>query len=163
VGSFALDGAGNLYVQDLAANRVVALDAAGKTLREVALPSEKEAIIVDVTADAGGTLYAVDARGSMVWTAAKDATSFKPLTKSLKDVLSFPAFITVNKGRIYVVDQNGNGLVVLGADGTYLARRLSIGWNEGLVRYPSQLCISEGGEAYLADRQNNRVQVFSMK
>jgi DNA-binding beta-propeller fold protein YncE len=77
--------------------------------------------------------------------------------------MSFPASITATKGRFYVVDQNGSGVVVLGQDGSYLGRRLAIGWNDGLLRYPAQLCITDGGEAIVADRQNNRVQVFSMK
>jgi hypothetical protein len=99
----------------------------------------------------------------MVWAAEKADVAFKPVTKSLKDVMSFPAYLTLTKGRIYVVDENGGGVVILGQDGSYLGRRLGYGWNEGLVRYPAQLCINETGEAVLADRQNDRVQVFTMK
>ena len=71
----------------------------------------------DLAVDADGKLYAVDATGDMVWACGKAETSFKPLTKSLKDVMSFPAYITVTKGRIYVVDENGGGIVILGQDG----------------------------------------------
>jgi hypothetical protein len=37
-----------------------------------------------------------------------------------------------------------------------------MGWNEGLLYYPSQMCISEKGEAFIADRGNSRVQVFNI-
>jgi hypothetical protein len=161
VGAFALDGARNLYVYEITTAKVSVLDPAGKVTRTIDVP--RGAAIRDLAVDGGGKLYAVDAIGAMVWTADRAETAFKPLTKSLKDVMSFPAYVTLTKGRIYLVDENGGGVVILGQDGSYLGRRLAYGWNEGLVRYPAQLCISEAGEAILADRQNNRVQVFSMK
>ncbi len=61
------------------------------------------------------------------------------------------------------IDQNGDGLGVLGLDGSYQGRQLGVGWGEGLVYYPDQLCIDEVGSAFLADRYNNRVQIFGMK
>jgi hypothetical protein len=37
-----------------------------------------------------------------------------------------------------------------------------MGWNEGLLYYPSQMCLNEKGEVFIADRGNSRVQVFSI-
>jgi sugar lactone lactonase YvrE len=161
VAAFTLDAARNLYVVDVTAAKVWVVDPAGAVTRRIEIP--RAAMFMDVTVDSAGTLYAVDALGAMIWSCDKTATTFKPFTKPLKDVMSFPATITATKGRFYVVDQNGSGVVVLGQDGSYLGRRLAIGWTDGLVRYPSQLCITDAGEAIIADRQNNRVQVFSMK
>jgi hypothetical protein len=50
---------------------------------------------------------------------------------------------------------------MLGIDGSYQGRQLSIGWSEGLVNYPGQLCVTESGATFVADRYNNRVQAFS--
>jgi hypothetical protein len=99
----------------------------------------------------------------MVFSAAKDANSFSPLMKSLREYLNFPTSMTTdNRGTLYVVDENGGGIVILGRDGAYLGRQLSLGWNEGLLYYPSQMCLNEKGEVFIADRGNSRIQIFTL-
>jgi DNA-binding beta-propeller fold protein YncE len=161
VGAFGVDGAGTVYLLDIARNVIWAVDPAAAKPRTIALPSPREAIITDLSADEDGSIYAVDTLGTKVWVARKGEAALAPLSKELKDVMSFPAYVLVSGGRLYVVDQHGCGIVVLGMDGTFLGRRLSIGWNEGLVRYPAQICLDETHHLYVADRQNNRVQAFS--
>jgi hypothetical protein len=158
--AFKIDPAGNVYLLDGAGRRVLALDPSGTVTRQVQLPAEA-GVVTDIAVGAGGVLYAVDAVKAVVWSAAKDDAAFKPLSQSLKDRMSFPSYITASRGRLFVVDQNGNGVVVLGVDGSYQGRQLSTGWGEGLVYYPAQLCVTESGTAFVADRYNNRVQVFS--
>jgi hypothetical protein len=38
-----------------------------------------------------------------------------------------------------------------------------MGWSEGKVYYPAQMCVNAEGLAVIADRNNNRVQVFSSR
>jgi hypothetical protein len=159
--AFKLDGGDNVYVLDAAGRRVLAMDASGAVSNVVQLPKEA-GTVMDVAVDGGGTLYAVDAVGAAVWTAEKGAKVFKPLVQGMKDRMSFPTYMVVAKGRIFLVDQNGSGIVLLGVDGSYQGRQLSIGWSDGLVNYPAQLCMTEKGFAFLADRFNNRVQVFNI-
>jgi hypothetical protein len=161
VGSFKVDGADNVYVLDIANRRVLVLDRAGTVTRQVDLPAERTTVITDVAVDVGGTLYAIDGVGAGVWVAEKGAAAFKPLVKDLKDRMSFPTYVTASKGRLFLVDQYGSGVVLLGVDGSYQGRQLSIGWSDGLVNYPAQLCLSVAGFAFVADRFNYRVQVFS--
>ncbi len=161
VGAFKLDGADNVYLLDVAAGKVVAADPAGKVTRELPLPAG--GMFTDIAVDAAGTLLAVDAVTATVWSADKSATAFKPLTGSLKDRMNFPIYMTSSKGKLFLVDQYGSGIVVLGLDGAYLGRQLSIGWSDGLVNYPSQLCVNDNGEAFVADRFNNRVQIFTIR
>jgi sugar lactone lactonase YvrE len=164
VGAFARDGAGNVYLLDLGKAVVRVVDPSGASARTIALPpDEREALLVDLTVDEGGKLFAVDAVGRKVWAAEAGTAVLKPFSKSLKDVMSFPSYAASNRGRLFVVDGNGAGLVLLGQDGAFLGRRLSLGWNEGLVRYPAQICFDESGQVFVADRQNNRVQAFSMQ
>lgn len=160
-GSFKLDAADNVYLLDLAGRRVLLLDPTGKVTKEIPLP--KEGVFTDIAVDASGKIYAVDGAHAAVWAAEKGAGAFQQLSKPMKDRMSFPAYITVERGRLILVDQNGMGIVVLGPDGSYQGRELSIGWNDGQLYYPAQICISGSGEAFVADRQNNRVQVFAMK
>ncbi|MBI5408999.1 MAG: hypothetical protein HZA14_06505 [Nitrospirae bacterium] len=36
------------------------------------------------------------------------------------------------------------------------------GFKEGLLNYPSQMCINDNGDVFIADTNNNRVQIFML-
>jgi len=94
---------------------------------------------------------------------AKDAKEFSLLAKGLRGHVNFPTSITVDaSGILYLVDEHGGGVVLLAQDGAVLGRQLAMGWNEGLLNSPSQLCINDKGQVFIADRGNSRVQVFSL-
>jgi hypothetical protein len=158
--AFKLDASDNVYVLDVASSRVVVLDKTGAFQRQISEPGD--ANFSDIAVDAKGTLLAVDGTHGVVYASAPGASAFLPLSKSLKDSMSFASYIATGPGVIVLVDNHGNGLVVLAADGTYLGRRLSIGWSAGLIYYPGQICIDERGDTFVADRGNNRVQAFTM-
>jgi hypothetical protein len=160
-GSFKLGPAGAVYALDVAGKRVLVMEPDGKVSAQLPLPAEA-AVVTDVAVDAGGTVYALDAVGGAIFVAEKGTTAFKPLAKGLRERMSFPSYLLARKGRLFVVDQNGSGIVLLGVDGSYQGRQLSIGWSEGLVNYPAQLCMTDTGLAFVADRFNNRVQVFTV-
>ena len=157
--AFKVDAADNVFVVDAVGARVVVFDPGGAVTRRVELP-KGTAAITDVHVDGSGTLYVVDGSQAAVWSADKTATAFKPFTPSMKDKMNFPGYMTGSKGRFFLVDQNGHGIVVLGADGAFQGRQLSIGWGDGYLYYPAQLCINAAGTAFIADRSNNRVQIF---
>lgn len=159
-GSFKVDGQGNLYVLDVLGARVLVADGAGKVGRVLDLP-KAGAQFTDVAVDGAGTIYAVDAVGAAVWNAAKGATTFTRLTESRKDVMSFPVYLTLDQGKLYVVDQHGGGVVILASDGTFQGRQLALGWSAGLVYYPAQICFEPDGVVLVADRGNDRVQVYA--
>ena len=157
--SFKIDG-DSLYLLDVAGRRVLVLDASGTVTRQLELPKEGE--FTDVAVDLAGTVYVVDGVNASLWSAAKGANAFTVVAKGMKDKMNFPISMVTSKGKLFLVDQYGNGIVTLGIDGSYQGRQLAIGWNDGSVYYPSQLCMTEGGAAFLADRYNNRVQYFTL-
>jgi sugar lactone lactonase YvrE len=160
--SFKLDTADNIYVLDIFSARVLVLDPTGKYVRQVDFP-EKYGFFSDLAVDSKGTIFLVDSVDAVVYSAPKDAKSFSPLSQKLEEYVNFPSSITVDsRGTIYLADQNGSGVVVLGTDGSFLGRSLVFGWKDGLVRYPAQICTNEKGEFFVADRENNRVQVFTV-
>lgn len=160
--SFKIDGNNNIYILDIFSARVLLLNPEGKYQKQIPFPNEY-GFFSDLSVDTRGNLLLVDCVKAMVFSAPKDATSFSPLTKGLRDYLNFPTSITTdNKGMTYLVDENGGGIVILGKDGTYLGRQLSLGWNEGLLYYPSQMALNEKGEVFIADRGNSRVQIFTI-
>jgi sugar lactone lactonase YvrE len=158
--SFAVDPAGAVVVLDGAGSAVLVIDPDGTVKRQLPLPRDG-AEFTAVAVAAGGTVYAVDAVAARVWAASKDETAFKPFTEPLKGYMNFPGHLVATPRGLVLVDQNGSGLVVVGQDGSYLGRQLSMGWSQGLVYYPSQICVTNAGDVFVADRGNNRVQVFS--
>ena len=60
-----------------------------------------------------------------------------------------------------MADKYGHGLVSIGTDGSFQGRQLDLGYHEGYVSYPSAACMNGAGDVYVADRGNNRVQVFA--
>jgi sugar lactone lactonase YvrE len=158
--AFKLDAADNVHVLDLVARRVLVVAPNGDVARELPLPKGASAI-TDVAVDSSGRVYVVDAVTAVVFAADAGATAFQPISKSLKELISFPIYLAADRGKLYVVDQNGNAIVRLGADGSFLGRDLAMGWGDGTVYYPGQLCIGPGGDVFVADRNNHRVQIFA--
>ena len=158
--SFRLDGQDNLYLLDVFSARVLVLDPSGKVQREIPFP-KGYGFLSDLAVDAGGNVYLLDSVRKRVYKVAKNSAEAVPLTGSLQEEAYFPASIATDKqGTIFLVDQNGSGVVILGPDGSFRGRRLSMGWKEGFLRYPAQMCVTENGAAFIADRGNNRVDGF---
>jgi hypothetical protein len=158
--AFRVGAAGELYVLDVAGRRVLVAGPEGRVRRELPLPRGLEEF-VDLAVDQAGRLLALDAVGARLWVAERDATTFKPLSVSLKDRVAFPVYLLEDRGRLSLVDQHGHGLVQLGADGGFQGRDLEMGWAPGKLYYPAQACSNGEGLVVIADRGNNRVQVFT--
>lgn len=160
--SFKIGTNDTIYVLDIFGERVIELSPDGKYQKHLEFP-KGHGFFSDLAVDSKGNLLLIDSTQRMLYSATRGAKGFLPLTKNLKDYLNFPTNLTTDgRGRIYIVDENGSGIVILGPDGTYLGRQLSIGWNEGLLYYPVQMCINEKGEIFIADRGNSRVQIFTL-
>ena len=160
--SFKIGADNNIYILDVFSARVLMLNSESKYQKQIPFP-QSYGFFSDLSVDVKGTLMLVDCVKAMVFSAPKGSDRFSPLTKSLREYLNFPTNITTdNRGIIYVVDENGSGIVILGQDGSYLGRQLSMGWNEGLLYYPAQMSITDKGEAFIADRGNSRIQIFTL-
>jgi hypothetical protein len=158
--SFRIDKNDNLVVLDVFSARILVLDPSGRVQREIPFPKEV-GFFSDLAVDAGGNIFLIDSIQKRVFKAAKEATAISPLSEGMDKEMSFPtAIATDNKGMIFVVDQNGSGIVILGPDGSFRGRRLSMGWKDGFLRFPAQMCISDTGNVFIADRGNNRVEAF---
>ena len=158
--SMATDSKDWLYLVDILGERVLVLDAAGVSQRQIPFP-KGFGYISDVTVDEKGTVFIVDSIKSQVLKAAPSESAFTLITKDLDDYLYFAVNIETDaQGRIYLLDQNDNGVVVLSRDGTFFGRYLNTGWKVGQLYYPGQACLSENGIYAIADRNNNRIQLF---
>lgn len=161
VGAFKLDRQDNIYVVDVETRGIVVTDPSGKVQRRLPPPAPG-VVFTDVAVDVMGTVYAIDAVAARLYSAKPDEKVLAPLGPALKDNMSFPVYLTQRGGTIEIVDQHGGGIVLVGNDGVFHGRQLSLGWSEGLVYYPTQVCTNSAGELFVADRGNNRVQVFTV-
>jgi sugar lactone lactonase YvrE len=160
--AFRVGPGDDLYVLDVVAAKVTVLGADGAFKRELPLPAGATGV-TDVAVDQSGRVYVVDAVTATVFSADKDGKAFKPISAGLKESISFPTYIAPdNRGKIYLVDQNGHAVVRLGIDGSFQGRELQGGWVDGALHYPAQLCVDSADDLFIADRENNRVQIFTL-
>lgn len=160
--SFHIDGNDNIYILDILSERVLILDPEGRYVRQIKFP-EKNGPFSDLTVDFKGTVLLLDGVDGVVFSAGKNSASFSRLTSSLKEYVRFPASLTTDyRGRIYLVDRNGGSIIILGLDGSFIGRQSGMGWKEGSLNYPAQMCINNNGEVFIADTNNSRVQIFEM-
>jgi len=160
--SFRIDREDNVYVLDVFSGQVLVLDSEGQYVRRIPFP-EEYGFFSDLAIDRQGRILLLDSVEAVVYSAAGSGDRFSPLTVSLKEYVNFPTSLTTDaEGVIYLVDQYGSGLALVAADGSFLGRRLGMGWNESGLYFPSQMCINRDGIAFIADRNNSRVQVFSV-
>jgi DNA-binding beta-propeller fold protein YncE len=158
--AFKVAASGDVYVLDAAGRRLLVANAAGRIARQVSLP--KAGSFTDVAVGAGGKVYAVDAASATLWVADGAGGAFRPAAPSFRDRMRFPTDLAVDpRGRLFVVDRNGDAIVVLGEDGSFEGRGLGTGRGDGHLFYPAQVCVTRS-DAFVADRNNNRVQVFAI-
>jgi len=163
--SFKIDKSNNLYIIDVFSGKLFAFDPAGKLAADLVFP-EDAVFISDVTVDGSGTLFLLDSVRSVVYSAVKGEKTFRPVAAFLdgtKDKMRFPTSIEAGpSGLLFITDQNGGTVLIFDRDGELKDRKSDFGWKEGQLNYPSQICLSEKGYLAIADRENNRIQLFSI-
>lgn len=161
--SLTVDAKGNIYLVDILGERLLVLDPAGIFTRQIPFPADF-GYISDVAVDQQGAILILDSMKEQVFRAASSENSFKVMAKDLQNYLYFAVSIeTDSQGRVYLVDQHDNGVVLLGQDGTFLGRYLNFGWKPGQVFYPAQGCLAGNDIFVIADRDNSRIQLFKIQ
>jgi sugar lactone lactonase YvrE len=146
---------------DARASRVLVVTPEGDERRKIASPPEL-LFASDLALGPQGTVYVVDSVGHRVYSASKGDKVLAPLSDDLSEDLDFATSIAVDeRGNLFLGDQNGGGIVVLGRDGSFRGRQSRYGWKPGMLRYPTGLCVDRG-VLFVADRGNNRVQMFEV-
>lgn len=151
-----------LYVLDVHGSRVLVLSDDGATRRSVSLPSGRGGLS-DLAVGPDGSVYILDSVRSRVLVVRADGDVAEPLGETLEEDLDFAGAIAVDDGgRLFIVDRNGGGVVMLGTDGEFRGRQLTWGWREGQLRDPADVCSDGRGRVFVAERQNRRIQVFTV-
>jgi sugar lactone lactonase YvrE len=159
--SFDLDQRGNIYFLDILSKRVVVCNANGEYQKQFQFP-ETYGFFSDVAVDTRENIFLVDSINAQVFTAKSGAAAFSALSQSLKEYTRFPSSLAIDQqGRIYLSDLNGSKIVILTQTGSYVGKLSALGWKEGLLSHPSQICLNNRGDLFVADTSNNRIQIFA--
>lgn len=159
--SFAIDATDRVYVLDAFGGRVLVLNAEGRFERALPLPADA-GFITDLAVETGRSLVVLDSIQRRVYAASGDG-AFAPLGRDLKEALATPpTSLTIGRGVIFILEGRGSRVVTVGRDGSFLSSQLTRGWNEGMLNYPTQMCVNDHDEVFIADRENSRIQVFAL-
>jgi len=166
---------GNLFVTtesgvliaDLDGNLQVGYIKRGKAKGEFDRPGS-------VAVDADGTLYVADSLnyrvqalgrdGKVLWTYGKplDPSKSMSLDTDTGQTFGLPASIAVDtNGFVYVVDGLNSEITVLDTKGEFIEKIGDVGHDDGKFYYPDGIDYADGRLA-IADKYNDRVQVFSV-
>jgi sugar lactone lactonase YvrE len=160
--SFRVDGAGNVWILDIRGERVLQLDVMGNLQRQLELPKE-QGYVSDLEVTSAGDILLIDSNSATIYVARKGESAFVRLSQSLRDYMAYPVYLTTgSRGTIYVVDQNSGAIAAIGGDGSFVGRQLAMGTKSGLLSYPGQIAITPGGTVFIADRNNSRLQLFTL-
>lgn len=158
--SFRIDNEDNIHLLDISAKKVIIVNPEGRFIKSLSFP-EKYGFFSDLGIDQRGKIFLLDSVNAVVYSQNEKNDGFSPLTKNMKEYMNFPTGIAIDRaGQIYLTDQFGSGLALIGRDGSFLGTKIGMGWNDSQLFYPSQLCINSSDELFIADRSNSRVQVF---
>ncbi|MEI6205474.1 MAG: NHL repeat-containing protein [Desulfuromonadales bacterium] len=161
--SLTVDSKGNIYLVDIQGDRLLILDPNGVFIRQITFPADF-GYISDVAVDQRGTILILDSMKDSVYRALVNENNFTVMAKDLQNYLFFAVSIeTDSQGRVYLVDQNDNGVILLGQDGSFLGRYLNFGWKQGQIYYPAQGCLAGNDIFVIADRDNSRIQLFKLQ
>jgi NHL repeat len=169
VAGVAVDESDNLYVFNRGPHPLIVLDRDGGFLH-----SWGEGFYGGrahgVTVSPDGFVYCVEntrhaiekytQAGELVWTLGN---SGNPAPKWSNTPFNLPTHMAVSarSGDIFVSDGYGNNAIHrFSADGRLLASWGGHGIEPGSFQCPHNICLDEDDFVYVADRENNRVQVF---
>lgn len=160
--SFTLDKDDNLYLLDILSGRVLVLNAASEFLRQHPFP-EGAGFFSDLAVSPQGTIYLLDSVAGAIYTQSPGGEAFELLSQGLKEYMNFPTNLAIDSnGVLYLSDQYGSGLALVGRDGSFMGRKFGLGWEDAQLYYPAQVCINKQDTLVIADRNNSRVQVFQI-
>jgi DNA-binding beta-propeller fold protein YncE len=166
----AVDGSGNVYVADFINNRIQKFSSTGTfitTWGSVGTGIGQFNLPVDLAVDGSGNVYVVEQINHRVqkfdnlgnhitmWGSQGTGTT----------QFDFPVGIAADgSGNVYVADQGNHRIQKFSSTGTFVTAwgkpGGSFGSGDGEFNLPSGVAVDAGGNVYVADSQNHRIQKF---
>lgn len=160
----ATDSQGNLYVSDLSSQRILVFNDTGELVRSFgkagANPGEIS-YVNGIAVDDKGKIFLANSNNGRIDQFAPDGTFIGTVPGSKG--LTNPKGITIHpEGRsLYVADIFSHRVIGINTDGNVFETIGTRGLDVGTFNFPTAVTIDSQGRLYVADRENNRVQVFT--
>jgi tripartite motif-containing protein 71 len=154
---------GQLFVNDIGAQQVVVLDAAGKVQQRYDAGNALPLAYANYSAfTPEGELAVADSNNNRVVIFAADGSISRTLTTVGQAPLLMPRGLGYDGlGRLHVASVFNHQIDVFDSALNFLYAYGEHGAADGQFSFPNDLWIS-GNRVYIADRQNNRVQVWKI-
>ncbi len=161
-----LDDSGNLYVtdQEEMRHKVIIFDATGKVKLMFGTSGEGNGMFLfptDIMLDDNGLIYVADSANSRIQVFDSEGKFFNTVHGT---DMSLPVSLFMDaEGRLHVLDALGHSVagILLGNPPGVQFRYGALGRGLGEMYFPRDLTRDETGRIYVADKGNNRVQVWS--
>ncbi len=156
---------GKVYVTDTGDHDVKVFSTDGKLLNRFGRPGTKAGEFLyphGIIADEDGNIYVADSNNSRVQVFDKNGKFKYFFTPKSKEPFIIPRGIAIDSlGRVHVVDLARQKVFVFTRQGKYLLS-YGTGRRDQSLFYPNGIAIDKNaGLIYIADRQHNRIAVFS--
>lgn len=152
---------GQLIVNDIGAQQIVILDGQGKAVQRLGGPAQLAFANYSAIAPEGD-LAVADSNNNRVVVFAADGAISRTLSAIGAEPLLMPRGIAYDaKGRLYVAVVFNHQIAVFDPALNLLYTYGQRGPDNGQFNFPNGLWI-DGDRVYVADRQNNRVQVWQI-
>jgi DNA-binding beta-propeller fold protein YncE len=157
------DARGRVYVTDTGGGRVWVFDSAAKKVRYLGDSGPSRLLTpTGVAVDARGIVFVADSKHRKIF--GYDETGKIAVAIGKPDELGSPSGLVIDRAtqRLYVADTGKHVIRVYDAGtGEFVSQFGKRGPNPGDLNYPTHLALG-GGELYVTDTMNFRVQVFTL-
>ncbi len=168
--AIAFDASGDLYVADVAGDyqKVHVFRPDGTLLRDLGSPGLFQ-FPNGIGIDANGNVYVADSNNGHLVVFDKTGAQVAMIQRGTSDgELGNPRGVVVDgQGRVYVVDSVGQSVSIFRAlqqgetAPTYQTKFGTEGTSDGAFEYPNGIALDGSGRIYVADWNNDRLQVWS--
>jgi tripartite motif-containing protein 71 len=167
-----LDSYGNVYVADVANERIEVFTANGTFIGKFGSPNTNHSFpptpvpgefldVYGMAVDANGNVYVTEASSVQVFDNKGNFLFLWGSWGQGPGQFDYPGDLVIGgSGAIYVAGWATQRIDVFTGNGTFLTSWLGYGTGNGQFAYPVGVAVNGNGNFYVTDTQNHRIQVF---
>ena len=164
----AINQRGEVLVTEWDGNCVSIFSSSGQRLQSFGTRGYRQGQFFNpagITVTNDGTFLVVDSSNQRIQKFSADGQFLRPVGTKGSNPLQFsePRGIAVNKSnnKVYVVDTKNDRVQILNSDLTFSSTFGQRGSSKGQFIRPFGITCNRSGNVYVADRSNNRIQVYT--
>ena len=152
---------GHTFIADYTNHQIHVFDEQRKYIRSFGQPGSGNGQLrhpEGIAVDAEGLVHVADYSNNRIKVFREDGTFVRQLGTG---EIRFPRSVTVNNKLVYVGELLNHRIAIFTLEGQLIRTIGSRGSGPGQFNYPSAVAFSPDGDMYVADQNNQRIQVFN--